>query len=234
MKEVFYMKNFLDEYSIAIVSLFAGLSSMNIFRNYPVIAEWLSYISIVILVFMILRYIVIRISNKFVPRRYANLIFMLDEDNNLAVIHHPLYNRIQPAGGRLYYNERPEDSVHRVVQKELGMSKNMYQLVSDDKSLERYGNAYLVPRPFQIQVEVGTHKFGVHEHYDFVYVCFAKGVKPKLDSELKPIWMSLDEIERFSKDNIQQAPWESIIPTYKKIIKVRKKLKYYEINEVTY
>ena len=192
----------------------------------------MGYLSLVLLVFIILRYLIVRLSNKFVPRRYANLIFMIDEENNLAMIEHPLYKRIQPAGSRLYYNERPDYSIHRVIKKELGLSEYTYKLVSDDKSLERYGKSYLVPRPFQIQVEVGTHKFGVQEHYDFVYVCFANGIKPPLNSELNPIWLSLSELERIAKEDVTRAPWESIIPTYKNILKLRKKLKYNEIQEI--
>ena len=228
------MKKFLDEYTMAIISLLIGLSSSGVFSNYPEIGKWFGYFSIILLIFIILRYLIVRVSNKFVPRRYANLIFMIDEENNLAMIHHPLYKRIQPAGSRLYYNEKLDYSIHRVIKKELGLSENGYKLVSDDKSLERYGKAYLVPRPFQIQVEVGSHKFGVQEHYDFVYVCFADGIKPILNSELNPIWLSLKELERINKEDIERAPWESIIPTYKKIIKSRKNLQFNEIKEIKY
>lgn len=228
------MKNFLDEYTIAIISLLVGLGSSGIFSDHPEIGKWLGYASLIFLIFIILRYLIVRLSNKLVPRRYANLIFMIDEENNLAMIYHPLYKRIQPAGSRLYYNERPDYSIHRVIKKELGLPENGYKLVSDDKSLERYGKSYLVPRPFQIQVEVGRHKFGVQEHYDFVYVCFANGIKPVLNSELTPIWLSLNELERISKEDIKKAPWESIIPTYRKIIDSRIELQYNEIKEINH
>lgn len=227
------MKDFLDQYSIVVISLLLGLSSSGLVVKHPEVGIWLSYLSIFLLIVVVVRYILIRLLNKFVPRRYANLIFMLDEENNLAVLKHPLYSRIQPPGGRLFYNESLHLSISRIIKKELGLEETSYKVVSDDNSLERYGTAYLVPRPFQIQVEIGSHKLGVREHYDFVYVCFAKGIKPILDSSFHAIWVSLDELEDFSKKNIQNAPWESIIPTFKKVIKNRKKLKYNEMDVVS-
>ena len=164
-------------------------------------------------------WVAIRVTNRLVPRRFANKIFALYEDGNLAIIFHPSYKRFQPPGSRLKFNESPHLAVERVMDEELGLRKGDFELISDDKELTKYGNTQIVPRPFLVESESGPHRLGVMEHYAFVYVCKVKGVTPQLSSDLNPRWMNLDELEELLKTDVLKAPWGDVIPTYQRVLK---------------
>lgn len=156
-------------------------------------------------------------TNRLIPRRYANIIYAIGEDGSLAIIFHPFYKRYQPPGSRLKVHEAPHLAVIRVMSEELGLKNEDFELVSDDKDLPKYGDTQIVPRPFLVKSESGPHRLGVLEHYSFVYICKVKGTKPQLTSNLNPKWMNIDELEELSKRDVKHAPWGDVIPTYQKV-----------------
>ena len=220
--------------SLALPSIFIPLGLSSFASDYPEINFYLKYISVGVLSLMavaFLFYLIQITAYKFIPRRFANLIFALDEENNLAIIEHRLYKRFQPPGSRLFYHETPHSAIDRVMMNELGLHQQQYKILSEDESLPNYNRAYTVPKPFQVQVERGKHKLGIKEHYDFLYAVRVNGVRPKLTSDQQPRWVSLNELESLIQENIEKAPWESIIPTYKSLLS---RLNLFSHNEINY
>ncbi len=72
--------------------------------------------------------------------------------------------------------------------------------------------------PFQVQTEKRRQRLWVSEHYDFVYVCRAKGVKPQITSPLTPQWMSINELRTLKNKDEEFAPFPDIVPTYEAIL----------------
>jgi hypothetical protein len=207
--------------SLALPSFFIPLGLTPLVAEYPDVNIYLKYISVSalsIIALVFLFHLVRATAYKFIPRRFANLVFALDEEDNLAVIEHRLYKRFQPPGSRLYYHETPHSAIERVMSNELGLNQEQYKILSEDAELPNYNRAFTVPKPFQVQVEMGKHKLGIKEHYDFLYAVRVSGIRPKLNSDQHPRWVSLKELELLIQDNIEKAPWESIIPTYKSLL----------------
>ena len=103
------------------------------------------------------------------------------------------------------------------MKEELGLESNSYLLVSNEHELATIGKNTIVPKPYLVKIEKGTHRLGVVEHYDYVYICLVSGDKPSIFSDISPKWFSLDELEKLKTSNIEHAAWEDVIPIYKKI-----------------
>lgn len=224
------MKNFLFEHlkSLAIPSLLIGLSTAGLAPIYPKFSKWLGIVSLLILLIIFIIYIFLWFFNVVTPRRFANSIFAIDGDGNIALVLHPHYKRYQPPGSRLGYHEAPHMAVERVMLEELGLGKKQYTLVSNEKKLETYGNNKFVPKPYIVKVERGKHRLGVIEHYDYVYVCFVKKVRENLVSSLQPKWFSLEELDEFSKNDVERAPWGDVIPIFKRILNEAGELSHFD------
>jgi ADP-ribose pyrophosphatase YjhB (NUDIX family) len=163
--------------------------------------------------------------------RYANLVYMIDEVGNMAVILHPKHKVWIPCGTRLKPYEMPHLAIYRVVSEELGLSDNEYEIWPRDQS-KTYGETEVVPRPYQVQWEHNEQRQGeqgksVKSHYDFVYVCTTDKVKPLLrPAATSPVsrarWMSLQELRQeisMHKSTNEKVTFENVEKTYEKILK---------------
>ncbi len=224
------MLTFISENTktLALPSLLLGLSATGLAPKYPKLSIWIGSISVILFCSIWIIYLFLWTFNYFTPRRFANSIFAIDQSNNIALILHPHYHRYQPPGTRLGYHEAPHLTVKDVMQDELGLSSDDYLLLSNETKLTKYGNNQIVPKPYIVKTEKGKHRLGVVEHYDYVYVCFVGGNKIDLQSSLSPRWFSLEELEKFSKDNVEQIPWSDVIPIFKRILGEIEVLKKYE------
>ncbi len=204
--------------SLALPSLLIGLAASGLAPYFPNSFKLIGITSLLLLSAILIFYIWLRILNKFIPRRFANSIFCIDSSNNLALILHPHYKRYQPPGSRLGYHEAPHNAVKRVMHEELGLKPGEYTLVSNEKKLNKYGNNQIVPKPYLVKTETGRHRFGIVEHYDYVYVCFIDGIKSSINSNLAPKWFSLDDIHKLTVNDVEKAPWGDVIPIFEKIV----------------
>jgi hypothetical protein len=130
------------------------------------------------------------------PRRFANLVFVIDDAGNMVVINHPVYKKLNPPGSRLRLFEAPHEAIGRVLHEELGLEDQpgVWRLDEEIHPPMTTFQVRLAPRPFQVQVEPGKHRRRVREHVDFIYVCRIKGVRPPLNSaSYSPTWVSYDE-----------------------------------------
>jgi hypothetical protein len=152
-------------------------------------------------------------------RRYANLIYLIDNTENLAVVYHRQYSLWIPCGSRLEPYEMPHVAVHRAVSDELGLDPSRYEFWPEHKTL-KYGNTEIVPRPYQVQLEKGDHRGEVPFHYDFVYVCRAYGEKPPLSGKEKSRWVSIGDLEdEIKKAGVnERVTFPDVIPTFQKIL----------------
>lgn len=225
------MKRFIESCltSWTVPSLFVGLSAAGLAPKYPYYFEKIGHFSLFFLIIISLIIIVMRLTNYFIPRRFANSVFVIDEDQNIALILHPHYKRFQPPGSRLGYHEPPHLAVKRVLKDELGLSSANYSLVSNEFELRKYGNNIMVPKPYAVKVENGRHRLGIVEHYDYVYVCLVNSVRPSIHSDISPQWFSLTELLELSKNNIQNAPWEDVVPIFQNILADFENIKRYEL-----
>jgi 8-oxo-dGTP pyrophosphatase MutT (NUDIX family) len=153
-------------------------------------------------------------------RRYANLIYLVDQAGNLALVYRKEYKVWIPCGTRLNPYEQPHEAVHRAISEELGLREQDYTFWPVQE-YPNYGKVQIVPAPYQVQEEYRTHRGGVPEHYDFVYVCRASKERPTLrgKSELKARWVSFDdfahEVEAAERETVTFA---DVLPTYEKIL----------------
>lgn len=224
------MKNFLREHlkSLAIPSLLIGLAMSGLAPKYPIFFKWMGSACLIVLIIITICYVLLWFFNVFTPRRFANSIFAIDSEGNIALILHPHYKRYQPPGSRLGYHEAPHLAVARVMLEELGLEKEKYILVSNEEKLEVYGNNRIVPKPYIVKSEKGKHRLGVIEHYDYVYVCLINKVKENLHSSLEPRWFSLEELEHFSVNDVERTPWGDVIPIFKRILNQTEHLSKYD------
>jgi ADP-ribose pyrophosphatase YjhB (NUDIX family) len=206
--------------STAVPALLLGLSS-NALKNWipDPLQTWTGRISLFLLFASALVYVLLLSVHRIVPRRFANLVYLVDDAMNVAMIEHPFHKRIQPPGSRLGYHEAPHQAVLRVVKDELGLSDP--ERLSFVPSVERsIGKVKIVPCPVQVQVERRKQRLGVSEHYDFVYLCRIPGTRPRLQSSLNPAWMSLAEIRQAAASDAQRAPFEDVIPTVEELLHI--------------
>jgi ADP-ribose pyrophosphatase YjhB (NUDIX family) len=135
--------------------------------------------------------------------RYANLVYLIDDSANFAVIYHEQYKRWIPCGSRLEPYEMPHKAVHRAVLEEVGFNQDRYDFWPQHTPTQ-IGDTEIVPRPYQVQLEKGNHRGGIQYHYDFVYVCRVPGVEPqpsdtaktKLWKDGRARWLSFEELEK--------------------------------------
>jgi hypothetical protein len=161
-------------------------------------------------------YLVLRFFNKVVPLRFANSVYVLDKERNLAVIYHPFHERRMQPGSRLGYHEGPHQAIDRVLKVELGLEANYFNFWPPFEGAQ-YGRTEIVQPPYQVQVERRKQRLGIGAHYDFVYVGTVNGVKPPLESPLNPQWKSLNELKNLHDMGDPAAPFANIIPTFEKI-----------------
>lgn len=206
--------------STAVPALLLGLSS-NALKDWipgPLLAL-MGWISLLLLLASAVVYILLLSLYRVVPRRFANLVYLVDDGMNVAMIEHPFHKRIQPPGSRLGYHEAPHEAVRRVIKDELGLlDLEGLSLVPGGEGL--IGRVEIVPPPVQVQVERRKQRLGVSEHYDFVYLCRIPGTRPQLQSSLNPTWMSLAEIRQAGASDVQRAPFEDVIPTVEKLLHI--------------
>ena len=193
-------------------ALLLGLSSNAFQEWFPKASTWIGWLSLFVLSVVTLVGIVLFATNRLVPRRFANLVYVISEHGNLAVIDHPHYGRVQPPGSRLGFVEPPHAVVTRVLKAELGLDSSQFELDPKPEN-PPYAHVEIVPPPFQVQIETNKHKLGVTEHYDFVYLARVKG-EPKLESDFNPEWRSVTWLKDFAKHDIERAPFPDIIPTF--------------------
>ncbi len=98
-------------------AILVGFASNAFLVQLPELGKWIGYVSLVVLSLCTIYGVVILITNRFIPRRFANLVYVLDDDHNLAVIKHPFHERWQPPGSRLGYHEAPHLAVGRASRK---------------------------------------------------------------------------------------------------------------------
>lgn len=177
-------KNLLDLFSpFVLPAALLGFSS-NVFQQwFPEVSTLIGWVSLIALGVATLVGLVGFVTHRLVPRRFANLIYVIDKAGNLAVIDHPYHKRVQPPGSRLGYHEPPHAAIARVLKDELGLDSSQVEMVPKPENT-RWGNVEIVPAPVQVQVERHTQRLGVREHYDFVYLGIVKDLKPTLSSPL--------------------------------------------------
>jgi len=154
-------------------------------------------------------------------RRYANLVFLIDHEGNLALVYRREYKVWLPCGTRLKPYEQPHEAVHRAISEELGLSEQIYTFWPA-QDYPNYGKVRIVPGPYQVQEEYRTHRGGVPEHYDFVYVCRASEKKPTLSGkpDLKARWVSVKELQQEVETGGSEAvTFTDVLPTYEKLLR---------------
>jgi hypothetical protein len=179
---------------------------------------WIAGVSGIILVLIAAKAIFLYVTYRLAPRHVANQIYVVDEESNLAVIEHPFFKRIQPCGSRLGYHELPREAISRALRDEIGLAYSDMQIWPPVSEPRKYGDTEIVPSPFQVQVERHKQRFGIREHYDYVYVCRLRGRRPPLAASCNPRWMSLAAIRRAAAHDVMRAPFSDAIPTFEKII----------------
>ncbi len=193
-----------------------GLST-NIFIDLlPEVSKLIGWASLVLLCASSIIYFAYYTSQRIVPKRFANLIYVVDVNKSLATIVHPFYGRVQPPGSRLGYHEGPHEAISRVLREELGLDPGTIEIWSYTKPM-KLGNVELVATPIQVQVEKHKHRLGVQAHYDYVYLCRVKGEPPELKSPLNPGWKSLKDLEDLRDTDTEHRPFADIIPTFKEL-----------------
>jgi NUDIX domain len=151
-------------------------------------------------------------------RRYTNLVYLIDDADNLALVYHKQYKRWIPCGSRLEPYEMPHEAVYRAVQEELGFKRDRYDFWPPHKDA-KYGNTEIVPRPYQVQLEQGNHREGVAEHYDFVYVCRLFGERPSFSGMEEAQWIYWEKLEEeIEKALPEEYTFANVRVTYRKIL----------------
>lgn len=195
-----------------------GLST-NIFTGlFPHISQLIGWISLVLLCTSSILYFAYYISQRIVPKRFANLVYVIDEKGNLATIVHPYHGRVQPPGSRLGYHEGPHEAISRVIRNELGLDPSSVEIWSRT-DFKKFGDVELVATPIQVQFEKHKQRLGVNAHYDYVYLCRVPGKRPSLKSSLNPQWMSRKDLEKLQDTDTKRRPFADVIPTFRDILK---------------
>lgn len=194
-----------------------GLST-NIFTGLlPNLSQWIGWISLVFLSASSILYFTQYVSRRIIPKRFANLIYVVDKKENLATIAHPYHGRVQPPGSRLGYHEGPHEAITRVLHDELGLDPRKVEIWSRTDA-KKFGDVELVPTPIQVQVERHKQRLGVKAHYDYVYLCRVADERPPLKSPLQPSWKSIRELEELRDTDTKLRPFADVIPTFKEIL----------------
>lgn len=180
------------------------------------VGMWIGRSALALVVTSGLVYLTLMILHRLVPRRFANLVYLFDDDLNVAMIDHPFHKRVQPPGSRLGYHEAPHEAVRRVLREELGLNSDHVTFVPDDRG--QIGKVTFVPPPVRVQIERRKQRLGVSEHYDFVYLCRIAGVRPKIDSSLNARWMSLAELQTLARTGDDRAPFPDVVPSIERLI----------------
>jgi hypothetical protein len=201
-----------------IISVLLFPTAANVFATWmpASVSSWVGIVTLTVLASVGVSYLILPVYNKIVPLRFANLVYVLDAERNLAVIRHPHYKRWMPAGSRLAYHEAPHQAVPRVLRDELGLEANNFKRWPEFETAQ-YGLTEIIEPPYQVQMERRKHRLGVGAHYDFIYVGTVNGVKPRLQSPLNPQWRSLEELKELRRTGDEEEPFADIIPTFEKI-----------------
>jgi hypothetical protein len=107
-----YVQQLLPWYALPAVLLGLSTNALRDLVSGPV-GVWIGRVALILLVASALIYLGLLVFNRLVPRRFANLVYLFDQEMNVAVITHPHHKRIQPPGSRLGYHEPPHDAVRR-------------------------------------------------------------------------------------------------------------------------
>jgi ADP-ribose pyrophosphatase YjhB (NUDIX family) len=193
-----------------------GLSSNIVLNQFPIAGQYIGWISLIVLLISSLAYVFYRINQCIIPQRFANLIFLLDQQDRLATIVHPHHKRVQPPGSRLRYHEGPHEAIYRVLVEELGINPKDVEILSRSETV-KIGETDLVASPFQVQVEHNRQRLGVKAHYDFLYVCRTKVPTLVLDSKYSADWKTLKQLKDIRDQDIVRAPFANVIATYERL-----------------
>jgi ADP-ribose pyrophosphatase YjhB (NUDIX family) len=201
-----------------IISVLLFPAAANVFATWlpASVSRLVGLVTLTVLASVGVSYLILLFYNKIVPLRFANLVYVLDEDRNLAVIYHPFHKKWMPPGSRLGYHEAPHQAVPRVLKEELDLEANYFKFWPNFEAAQ-YGPTEIVQPPYQVQVEKRKQRVGVRAHYDFVYVGTVNGVKPPLESQLNPQWRSLEDLKELRRIGAEGEPFADIIPTFEKI-----------------
>ncbi|MCK4785686.1 MAG: toll/interleukin-1 receptor domain-containing protein, partial [Desulfobacteraceae bacterium] len=155
------------------------------------------------------------------PLAYAVLSYVLDQNNNFALLKDSHYEKIQPPGRRLYMGEQPHEVALSIASKELDLSIEELKRFPPFKET-RYKTTRVVPPPLQVQLEKNPHRQAL-AHYDFVYVFTIDRDAPTLDvrtsaeHKLDPEWYSLKEVESRQGDR-RWGPHDDMVDTMRHIL----------------
>ena len=163
-----------------------------------------------------------RLARPYWELRFANLIWILDDQMNAVFITHPKYGKLQPPGGRLKITEGPEEAVERVLLAEVGWSADREGLRLDPDLHPRVTqpgdpNVLVLTTPFKMQLERGEpfHRGFVRNHLDFLYVYRTPGIRPALgETDHIPRWCSLSEVQGWEEGTTHR----DIKFTYREIV----------------
>jgi hypothetical protein len=180
------------------------------------VSSLVGLVTLAALVSVAVSYLALLSFNKVVPLRFANSVYVLDDDLNMAVIFHPYHKKLMQPGSRLGYHEMPHRAVYRVLDEELGMDADHFTFWPSFRT-EQYGLTDIIQPPYQVQLERREQRVGIRAHYDFIYVGTVNGVKPPLVSPLNPQWKSLEEMRNLYSAGAPEAPFANIIPTFERI-----------------
>jgi hypothetical protein len=204
---------------VTVPGILVGLCGNSVAELWPTVTSWVGRVSLFIVLASALVYAVLLGFHRLVPRRYANLVYLLDDNMNVALIQHPFHKRIQPPGSRLKYHERPHEAVNRVLTEELGVQGEV-AFIPGPAHPEKIGDVTSVPAPIRVQIEKRKQRLGVAEHYDFVYLCRIQGVRPSLRSPIGGEWLSLAELKERARSHAATTPFEDVIPTLETLIPI--------------
>jgi len=164
--------------------------------------------------------------------RYANLVYLLDSQGNLAIIQRPQYdNRWIPCGTRLEPNEFPHEAVERIISEELGLARRSYDFWPKFSEVT-YEETRMVPKPYQVQIESSEHLRGkggeaISQHYDFVYVCTTFDEMPSLREKYVVQWISFRKFKReiaLAQKRGESFTFHDVEITYERILRDMGKL----------
>lgn len=226
------LKLLLNKESLAIYTIpgiLLGLGASGHLTNYVngVLKDTgftLGSLATILLVIYLTIYLSLIFTNRIIPLRFANLVYIINDNNEFAFINHKFYNKIMPPGKRLRLFESPHQAVETALKSELGINNDKWEFIVNSDEIINYGSRVeTVPRPFQVQVESGGHRLGVKRHYDFVYVCKIKG-RPHLETKHDPIWITIEKLEKLRLEKGEKIVFPDTIPTMKKILKHIKKV----------
>jgi len=203
-----------------IAALITGIAGNYLFGSLPIAGQIAAIALLAVLVFVALAFLV---NSRLVPRRFANEVFVLDEQFNIALVNKDTYHVILPPGRRLGLFERPDLAVSEVLERQLGVHKGTWSFWPkyDFSSYREMEKVTPIQPPYFVQIERRRHRWGVREHYDFMYVCTVKGEKPNLnpqDQSMNPQWRSYDELMKYQVSKEDMKTFPDVLVTLKTII----------------